>query len=282
MLARQASLWSELSRFVFGGEPAVNSASRCVCVGDYEFIYLCEGLAAGLVRKDFAKLLEDPLRQIIEISRDTESESREGLGGRGSVATLTLDSEQSITIRRYLRGGAARNFSEDSFLYAPWRSLSSSRPFLELLALSVLGQQQVSAVRPVAAVAQRSDSGFSYSAALATETVKESKSLFALAAEAGDRFTAGSHAAGMEAAKMLRAGIYHPDLHPGNVLVLEDGVVVLLDFDKAQFIEPHLDFERGSQRLARRWARAIEKHQLAHSSSTQFAAGLRSGGIVDV
>ena len=61
--------------------------------------------------------------------------------------------------------------------------------------------------------------------------------------------------------RLINAGILHVDLHPGNVLIEEDGGVFLVDFDKAH----HVAYERSALRdlYLRRWRRAVIKHSLS-------------------
>ena len=278
MIEQNLSLWSELSRFTFGGDPAANIGKRLLTVGNYQFAYLHDGLAAALVRTDLLPEFENPIAQLIAICSGDDDALSDGLEGRAKVKHCSLGPEQSLTLRRYVRGGWMRRLSEDSFILPPWKSLAQSRPFLELLVLGVLAQAKVSAVLPAAAIVRRAPSGFSYSGLIATETVKESVTLFKLAKEDTTEFIKCAAEAGREAAKMLRAGVFHQDLHPGNVLRSRSGSVVLLDFDKAKFIEPELEYEGRKRALAARWERAVNKYNLPASAAEAFSQGVDSRG----
>ena len=58
---------------------------------------------------------------------------------------------------------------------------------------------------------------------------------------------------------LIRHGIWHRDLHPGNVLVDENGMPHLIDFDKARYLKNH---HLLTEKYIKRWARAIAKHHL--------------------
>ena len=73
---------------------------------------------------------------------------------------------------------------------------------------------------------------------------------------------------------MLDAGVYHPDLHPGNVMIDPQGQAWLIDFDKAVlFSEPEL----GDRCIAlgMRWRRSVRKHGLSESFCESFDRGLK-------
>jgi predicted unusual protein kinase regulating ubiquinone biosynthesis (AarF/ABC1/UbiB family) len=60
---------------------------------------------------------------------------------------------------------------------------------------------------------------------------------------------------------LIRHGIWHRDLHPGNVLVDEKGTPHIIDFDKARYLKNR---DRLTSRYIERWQRAIAKHGLPH------------------
>jgi RIO-like serine/threonine protein kinase len=58
---------------------------------------------------------------------------------------------------------------------------------------------------------------------------------------------------------LIRHGIWHRDLHPGNVLVDQTGTPHLIDFDKARYCNHR---RLLTARYVKRWQRAIAKHGL--------------------
>lgn len=58
---------------------------------------------------------------------------------------------------------------------------------------------------------------------------------------------------------LIRHGIWHRDLHPGNILVDEKGTPHIIDFDKARYFKNR---HRLTSRYIERWQRAIAKHDL--------------------
>ncbi|MCB0330732.1 MAG: hypothetical protein KDD70_13755 [Bdellovibrionales bacterium] len=72
---------------------------------------------------------------------------------------------------------------------------------------------------------------------------------------------------------LIQHKIVHVDLHPGNVVVANDGSVYLIDFDHAYVSR---ETERQLRdRYIRRWRRAVIKHELPEYLSEIFCSLLR-------
>jgi predicted unusual protein kinase regulating ubiquinone biosynthesis (AarF/ABC1/UbiB family) len=76
----------------------------------------------------------------------------------------------------------------------------------------------------------------------------------------------------VQISRLIAHGIWHVDLHPGNVLIDTHGEIHLIDFDRAQ------KNKSGEMRLRRkylkRWKRAVSKHGLPPQLTQQLAAEL--------
>jgi 3-deoxy-D-manno-octulosonic acid kinase len=74
--------------------------------------------------------------------------------------------------------------------------------------------------------------------------------------------------------RLIQQGIWHVDLHPGNVLVDSCHRTYLIDFDRAKRIRSAP--ARLQHRYLGRWRRAVEKHGLPVQLAQQLENDLRS------
>ena len=196
--------------------------------------------------------------------------------GRGRVTEIPLSNGKFALLRLYRRGGFVRHVLKQSFL----RGCGEPRPSEEISILSQLYASGVSVPAPVAAVVEYRGLGLYYQAAIATLRVDDAKNLMDSIKGGDDRedIARSSFATGVAAAKMLREGVYHPDLHPGNVLQMNDGTPVLIDFDRAQRFDPNTELPYFRGRIIQRWERASSKYagEIAQSVSAGFVDGMMS------
>lgn len=147
--------------------------------------------------------------------------------GRGTALMLETPFGPAV-LREYRRGGWAARFSRDRYLFT---GFERSRPFRETRMLARLREQGLAVPRPLAALAARH--GLTCTGALLTRRIER-------AAPLAERLTAleSGDATWTETGRAIRrlhnAGVVHADLNARNVLVGEDGVVHLLDFDRAR------------------------------------------------
>jgi len=203
-----------------------------------------------------------------------EGEGESVAVARGKVLFGTLHSGERFVLRRYFRGGVIRYVSRDRFL----KSLKGSyRPFEEFEIISALYLKGIAVPEPLFAVVQ--PGLVTYSGVIATAQVDGARNFLdllpKLSAAAPSRL---ARMAGIEAAKMLRACVFHPDLHPGNIIITTDEQVVLLDFDKA--IRFHSD-ELGHyiSGTVARWKRFVDKYSLDIELVKAFNEGLTATNI---
>jgi hypothetical protein len=192
--------------------------------GDYSIYHTDETIAGGLVEQ----LLKTP-------------ESRKA--GRGSIRLFTNGSRR-LVCRKYLHGGLFRAITKDAFMTA-------RRGLDEMEVLLHLEQNGVPVVHPCAVISTKYS--FFRRLYLVTGEVEGGIELI-------DFLQGNSGRARLRAIRGLArllwalsaADVYHPDLHLRNVLVLPDGKLVLLDFDRArkQTVTPK-DMERMLWRLKR-------------------------------
>lgn len=184
--------------------------------------------------------------------------------GRGAVYIFDLPDGKGV-LRRYRRGGMLARLRKDRF----WRS---NRPLKELVVLEYARQSRLPVPEVLGVLWERH--GQRFSGAIATRLVPGVTL----------QDWAGAHAAEEEAAVLLRcgesirrmhdAGVYHADLQIRNIVV-GDGRVHLIDFDRARRLERLTGIQRAQNLL--RLRRSIEKNRLP---SRYFAAILDGYGDV--
>ena len=212
--------------------------------------------------------------------------------GRGEVAKISAG-DINVIARRYRRGGLVARVNTDMFLrLPPW---SSFRMFAELRVLSALSLQNVKVPRPVGAIVQpmiKLGAAAVYRGLILTEEIPKVENLLLAAVQAREPATGSADSdlahcfsisdicarAGREARRCLDLGVFHPDLHPGNVLFDPAGAAFLIDFDRARLAYDRPLGAEWHRRTVARWNRSIEKHSLPAACRTAFTDGLYSRG----
>lgn len=184
-----------------------------------------------------------------------------GAKGRGGIFVLSLKHGIRAVARDYHRGGSLGFLLRKSYL-------DPERPQRELRLLQRLQQKGVPVVTPLAALARKQ--GLFYRLRLLTELLPGALPLPAFLA----RHPVCRRAAIEEAGRVVRlafsAGLWHPDLHPDNLLArlpedgqhCEDGQrpeVRLLDLDRAE-LRKQLTAEE-QDRMLLRMARYLRRHE---------------------
>lgn len=186
--------------------------------------------------------------------------------GRGGTLRAGLSNGTSVILRPYRRGGLMAPLLGSSFFAVPSRSFLSARPFRELILLNYLWNRQLPVTRPVAACAQWTVSRLLYRGVLVTEEIKDSANLLDLVYRARLGEIAKSDCelycqqAAQHVGKVLRSGVFHSDLHLGNVIVSNAGKVNLVDFDKACWIESAEQLKLYITYTINRWIHSAVKH----------------------
>ncbi len=147
--------------------------------------------------------------------------------GRGRPAVITLPDESRAVLRRYLHGGLAGKVTGSLFAGA-------SRPLTELVATEKARRAEVSVPEVLAAFHRPVFPGL-HRGWLLTREVTGAENLKDLL---GDPEVAAHRLflTGSETRRLHEAGVWHADLHVGNVLVAGERVV-LIDFDRARVPE---------------------------------------------
>jgi len=201
-----------------------------------------------------------------------------GFSGRGKISKIECQGS-SYVVRLFRRGGVIAKLN-NSFFLQPFLKSDTFRPFLEYKILMKLISHGIKVPSPKAAIVKRYVGGF-YQGALVTKELVGSKNFLDLIVDkSSDRnmLVENSYRAGVEAAKSIRAGIHHIDLHPGNVLCVSN-VVYLIDFDKAICHESGVNFETVAEKVINRWDRSLSKRlsnldDIKAAISSSFKAGI--------
>ncbi|MBI4208838.1 MAG: hypothetical protein HY538_03940 [Deltaproteobacteria bacterium] len=214
--------------------------------GNLEILWKDEG---------YAKLL-GPSLDLEVAQNDIPSSMPRSNEGRGPSRFIQQSPQEIFRIRPYLRGGMIQYFSRDLF-WGPNR-----RPFDELRISLQAYQNGVPTAEPIAGVVKKMWGGFyrgywvsreiphaqNLSKALLTHpNATEKKEILQITASA--------------TRKMHDAGIFHADLHLGNIVLQKNGdsfKAYLIDFDRAKARNSLSDKDRMNNLI--RFYRSVYKY----------------------
>jgi 3-deoxy-D-manno-octulosonic acid kinase len=157
--------------------------------------------------------------------------------GRGSAWFIASGDHQSgdhqsggrqWVLRHYRRGGFIARLSRDGYV---WAGEDRVRAFAEWRLLDIMRRRGLPVPKPVAARYQRE--GLCYRCDLITERIVDAEPLSAVLAR-GALAESAWRAVGAAVARLHHAGVDHADLNAHNVLLDIDGVVSVIDFDRAR------------------------------------------------
>ncbi|MBN2225205.1 MAG: 3-deoxy-D-manno-octulosonic acid kinase [Deltaproteobacteria bacterium] len=189
-------------------------------------------------------------------------------GGRGSVSIITLPNVGAVVLRRYRRGGLIGKVLVD-------RYLSGTRPFRELSVLALARARGVPVPDAMGASSIRVGILW-HRGRIATRLIPGARTLPVFIEKNrgnGALVARVLEGAGKAIRRMHEAGIDHADLNMNNVLVDDNDVVHIIDFDKAVFC----------RRLGLRW-RIRNLRRLLRSLRKLKAAGrlLEEGDFAEI
>ncbi len=206
----------------------------------------------------------------------------ETAAGRGGLFRLSVpNSDAAVLLRENRRGGVIRFLNEKRYclgLAAAFRKLFSPsrftpaveyRPFCEVSILGQLYRRGLPVPAPAFALLRPRLGGVLYSGAVATWEIPHVRNLLKIVQRnelpevigQDDRelfFEIGSLAR-----RVLEEGVYHSDFHLGNILLDGDERLVLIDFDKAEYIEPGNGLRHFGGLILQRWERSLDRHATA-------------------
>lgn len=232
--------------------------------------YRCDGLSIHCVESH--PLHGAALSVIAERCRSQVKREGAGvLGGRIGVSTLEVDDLGMIVIKPYRRGGLFGLCNKEWYLRTggPTRAAEEFRLLSEVRALGV------NAPEPLGWVSQ---GGVVYRAWLMMRELQGTRTIAEISRSDEERLADLIPSVVDQIARLIEHRVFHIDLHPGNAVVDQAGVVHLIDFDKA--VRFRGSAEELRDRYLTRWRRAVIKHQLPEVLCELMAVGLRlSTGI---
>ena len=232
----------------------------------------------GWIHREFAEELTPEF--LARMFAERSLGSRPDSPGRGKVKRGVLPSGRVLIVRKFLRGGWARYLSQGLYVRLACAGDSNYRPFQELRVLEHLHQKGVLVPKPAAAFVWPRAFGLAYRGLIATEELEGAENLLSLVRGGSsiEILAQVSRQAGLQAGGMLQAGIYHADLHLGNVIAAK-GEVYLIDFDKAAEFSAASAVSRYAVLLERRWRRSVLKHEETSPNAkvceAEFVQGLK-------
>jgi len=172
------------------------------------------------------------------------------LAGRQGITILEVEGIGPVAVKQFARGGMIRHFNRH--LYLHWPRSRSEREFCWLKTVRRVG---IAAPRPIAFAIRGRIIGQCW---LVMGALEEHRSLIQ-AAQYGTLDDAVVEMAAVQIRILISQGIWHRDLHPGNVLLDKKDQPRIIDFDKARYVNNRRLLKR---RYRKRWNRAIAKHHL--------------------
>ena len=191
-------------------------------------------------------------REIIGLTRDAAAPSQEALEGRSRILIRGVAGMGTLVVKSYLRGGMIAPLLKDR--YVGMGACRARREFEILLRAARAG---VNVPEPMVYLQRKR---WIYQCWLLTRFIPNKGTLSRISQSEPASIPPLMEAVATQVKILVARGIHHVDLHPGNIILGEDGQVYILDFDKAR-VTP-----MGSGKLAEkyihRWNRAIKKHHL--------------------
>ena len=216
---------------------------------------------------------EEDLRSVETASFLKPEPVREALGGRATLIRCQVKNseEQRVVLKSYRRGGMFRKLLPAG-LFLGFGEERSQRELRALLSAKALG---ISVPEPLGTLVRgdlvkrewliMKEFGPHRSLATLGREIEEKKADFPL------------EECIQEVVRQLELLIdqrmLHVDLHPGNVVVTDEGQVFIIDFDHATKTSDSRKELR--ERYIRRWRRAVIKHELPEILSEIFCSLLR-------
>lgn len=175
--------------------------------------------------------------------------------GRGTTYIVMLH-KQRCALRHYRRGGWAAVFLGDRY---HWKGLQQTRAWQEWHLLAKMRDMGLPVPHPLAA--QVEHSGRFYRADLLTRKIENSQSLAGILRKKSlPKETWGEM--GRTIQQFHKFGVYHDDLNAHNIMLDNNGMVYLIDFDKGEIRESGDEWKQQNlQRLKRSLDKLKDMHQ---------------------
>lgn len=205
------------------------------------------------------------VQSILTLIKSGKSEKMPGLEGRVAMKRFEDSDSQTFVIKEYKRGGLVGHLLGNLHLRTgPGRAAG------ELDFLIRASKAGIAVPEPVGVI---EEGGFIYRTWLILREIPKAQSLAELGKADSELIDKFIDEAATLISKLIKAKIFHVDLHPGNVLVDSSSKVLLLDFDKATIFNGDLKNLRDLYLC--RWRRAVIKHKLPPQMAERMSMNLR-------
>ncbi len=195
------------------------------------------------------------LEHLIYIFENAPDEKPASLEGRAVPGFLSIPEAGPVVIKFYRRGGWLSRVNRDRYL-----RIGKSRCRREFESLLRAEKAGVSVPSPVAFVRK---GALLYKAWLITAEITGHTVFMRLCREQQDKAVSLLPQISSNIRRLIENGIFHVDLHPGNIIVDKNGKSYILDFDKAR--DCFLTGTDLAEKYRRRWVRAVRKYRLPES-----------------
>jgi len=203
--------------------------------------------------------------RLVRLFERPHGDAAGALEGRTAVTRADLDGVGRVVVKHYMRGGFLRHLISSRYVRS-----GPTRSRVEYEMLERVRSLGVQAPEPIAH-AERG--GWLYRAWLVTREIADQRSLAEISRVDEERARTAMGEVIRFLDLLISNGIFHVDLHPGNVVVDRAGGVYLLDFDKARAFPGARNELRD--RYLHRWRRAVIKHELPDILAECACLGLR-------
>jgi 3-deoxy-D-manno-octulosonic acid kinase len=215
-------------------------------------------------RQKFSKETINSFLDLLEKAENVDSNNAK-LKGRTPLIESNIDPIGEIILKRYRRGGLL------SWLLSNTHSrITETRSRLEFNLLNKVRNLGVKAPEPMVYIEKGE---FFYNGWLVTKKIPGAVNLIDFIKSNPDKSIIILNNLAIQIKLLIKNGIHHIDLHPGNVVVDDKFECWIVDFDKG------LNFSGSKIELRnkylRRWRRAVIKHKLPEVMSEVIALELR-------
>lgn len=218
------------------------------------------GLSGVLTMEEFRPVLNVAAGQQ-GVDNNCPSEHVSVLGGRTPVTMVEIPGKADAVIKQFFRGGLLGFFVKDRYL----KLWGPSRACMEFVMLKRAAQMGVNVPEPLGFAEQ---GRFCYRCWLVTRQIPGATTLAALSVADENRAARLMPQVMEQVDLMARHGMFHADLHPGNLIIDPNNKVWVIDFDKAGVKNSTSDIL--FMRYQARWNRAVGKHGLPEQLSHLF------------
>lgn len=174
------------------------------------------------------------------------------LEGRVAPQFASIPEAGPVVIKFYKRGGWISRINKEKYL-----KISKTRSRKEFEFFISAGKAGVNVPMPVAYASR----GFPfYKAWLITKEIADHTSFAQLCFNEREKALSLIPEISRNIRLLIKNGIHHVDLHPGNIVIDKNNKIYIIDFDRAHYCSQNRSCL--TKKYQRRWTKAIHKYRL--------------------